>query len=184
MSHHRIPNRSGLKVALCLLTISSVGILSGCTEDMSDLRSYVSKVNARPGGHIEPLPEMRPFETYIYPEDQSGNPFQRLSFAEPQPEPTVADTGPRPDPSRPHEALEDFTLDSLAYVGTLERGDQSWALVKDPGGIVHRVQTGNYVGKNYGRIEKITPNTIKVRELIPKESGGWIEREAALALND
>jgi type IV pilus assembly protein PilP len=49
---------------------------------------------------------------------------------------------------------------------------------------VHRVQTGNYVGKNYGRIEKITPNTIKVRELIPKESGGWIEREAALALND
>jgi type IV pilus assembly protein PilP len=184
MTPYRIPSSAGFRILACVVFIASTAVLTGCTEDMSDLRSYVDRVNSRPGGHIEPLPEMKPFETYAYPHDQAGNPFKRLSFAEPKPEPEVAESGPRPDPSRPHEALEDFTLDSLAYVGTLEQHGDSWALVKDPGGIVHRVKEGNYLGKNYGRIEKITPNAIKVRELIPKEAGGWIEREAALALND
>lgn len=159
--------------------------LGGCQQDMSDLRQYVQQIKSRPGGHIEPLPEMKPFETYSYPDNAGRNPFTTLSFAEPQKDrKAAADSGPKPDPTRPHEVLEGFQLDSLSYVGTLQRNGNLWALVRDPGGTIHRIQTGNYMGENYGRITGISPSEITLRELIPNPQGGWMERKASLALKD
>ena len=137
---------------------AGVLLLAGCTEDMSDLRSYVAEVKQRPGGRIEPLPEIQPYATYTFPERPMRNPFEPLSFGLP-PEPQIAarTSGPRPDATRPREALEEFQLG---------------------------VREGNYMGQNHGRITDITPREIQVRELVPTSQGGWIEREANLALND
>ena len=164
---------------------AGVVLLAGCTEDMSDLRSYVSEVKQRPGGRIEPLPEIEPYATYTFPERPMRNPFEPLSFGLP-PEPQVAarTTGPRPDATRPREALEEFQLDALNYVGTLEQGGELWALIRAPGSTIHRVREGNYLGQNHGRITEITSREVQVRELVPTSQGGWIEREANLALND
>lgn len=160
-------------------------LLGGCAEGMGDLQRYIEDVRSRPGGEIEPIPEMEPFDTYAYPEDLDRNPFAAQSFADPEPEdPAVADSGLQPDRSRPREALEQFELDSLAYVGTLQREAQRYALVQDPDGTIHRVQTGDYLGRNYGEIQRITPNSIELRELVPNQQSGWIEREASLALSD
>ncbi|HKJ94454.1 MAG TPA: pilus assembly protein PilP [Gammaproteobacteria bacterium] len=159
--------------------------LGGCQQDMSDLRQYVQRIKSRPGGKIEPIPEMKPFETYAYPDDAGRNPFTTLSFAEPQKEKQGgAATGPKPDPTRPHEVLEGFQLDALSYVGTLQRNGHLWGLVRDPGGTIHRIQTGNYMGENYGRITGISPTKITLRELIPNPQGGWMKRKASLALKD
>jgi len=160
-------------------------LLGGCAEGMQDLQRYVEDVRSRPGGEIEPIPEMEPFDTYAYPEDLAHNPFATQSFADPEPQdPAVAGSGLQPDRSRPREALEQFELDSLAYVGTLQRESQRYALVQDPDGTIHRVQSGNYLGRNHGEIERITPNSIELRELVPNQQGGWIERDASLALSD
>ncbi|PWG64816.1 pilus assembly protein PilP [Sediminicurvatus halobius] len=160
-------------------------LLGGCAEGMGDLQRYIEQVRARPGGEIEPIPEMEPFETYAYPETLDANPFSVQSFAEPEPDDeAVADSGLQPDRSRPREVLEQFELDSLAYVGTLQREGERYALVQDPDGTIHRVQDGNYLGRNYGEIQRITPNSIELRELVPNQQGGWIEREASLALSE
>jgi type IV pilus assembly protein PilP len=49
---------------------------------------------------------------------------------------------------------------------------------------VHRVIIGNYIGQNDGKITGISPSKIDVREIVPDGLGGYIERPAALALND
>lgn len=90
----------------------------------------------------------------------------------------------RPDSNRPREALEAFPLDTLRMVGTLDQGGQSWGLVRANDGTIHRVQPGNYLGQNHGRIANITEYEIELVEIVPDGLGGWIERQASLALSE
>jgi type IV pilus assembly protein PilP len=94
----------------------------------------------------------------------------------------VATGGPRPDPNRRREPLEEYPLDSLKMVGTLTRANQSWAVVQAPDGAVHRAKIGDHMGQNFGRVKKITDNRVDLVELIQNPLGEWIEREANLAL--
>lgn len=179
MSIHRRPRQRVIIIA----TVAGLA-LTGCNEDMSDLRDYIAKVKARPGGEIEPIPRMEPFEGYKYPQQPLRDPFRTLSFAQPKADQDGSGSGPKPDPTRPREPLEGFPLDALSYVGTLSRDNELWALVQAPDGTIHRVQIGNYMGQNYGRITAITPTAIELRELVQKANGDWERRRSELALKD
>ena len=67
-------------------------------------------------------------------------------------------------------------------VGTFKVGKQFlWTgAVKD--GLVHKVQPGNYLGQNDGKVTEITGSRISLVEIIPDGLGGYIERPASLAL--
>ena len=156
--------------------------LSACAGDMDDLDSYINEVKARPGGRIEPLPEIQPYEVFAYVADTEG---YRSPFAPdtPQSAPS-AGGGTRPDPERSREYLEQFPLDSLRMVGTLMQGNTNYGLVQDSEGLIHRVVPGNYVGQNDGRIVEISESKIDVIEIISDGIGGYLEREAAVGLAD
>lgn len=177
-------SRSRLSAAPVALALLLTTVLAGCSQDMHDLRSYLEKVKQRPGGPIAAIPEMKPFATFNYPDTAVRDPFASLAFGEPERSQNRSQSGPRPDPTRPKEALEEYPLDSLAFVGTLQRGRQIWALIRDPGGTIHRVQTGNHMGQHYGRIVAISPRSIEVSELIPNQQGGWVQHDGSLAMND
>ena len=40
--------------------------LSACGGANDDLRAYIDEVKARPGGRIEPLPQVQPAPTFVY----------------------------------------------------------------------------------------------------------------------
>lgn len=176
--------RNRLATIRAVLMLSIIVLSAGCSQDMHDLRSYLQEVKQRPGGPIAALPEMKPFATFHYPDTAARDPFAPLAFGEPEQTASRAQSGPRPDPTRPREALEEYPLDSLAFVGTLRRDNQLWALIRDPGGTVHRVQKGNYMGQRYGRVVAISPRSIELTELIPDQQGGWLQHEGSLAMND
>lgn len=163
------------------ITALAIFAASGCTQDSSDLEAYIADVKRRPSAPIEPIPEMKVFETFSYPETPQRDPFSAPLQAKPVAE---SQDGPRPDPGRPREPLEDFPLDSLAMAGLLEQKGELWALVKDPGGVVHRIQPGNYLGQNHGRVTAISEQEVQVTELVSNGTGGWIERRAALAVKE
>jgi type IV pilus assembly protein PilP len=157
--------------------------LSGCSGDMDDLDAYINEIKARPGGRIEPLPEITPYEVFTYVADTEG---YRSPFVPDTPQ--VAAGGPgsttRPDRDRSREFLEQFPLDTLQMVGTLELADTTYGLVQTKDGLIHRVIPGNYMGQNDGRIVAITDSEIKVVEIISDGIGGYLEREAAVSLSD
>jgi len=68
-------------------------------------------------------------------------------------------------------------------VGTLERGKQTFALVKADAGL-YRVRVGNYLGQNFGVITKITDSEVALRELVQDSGGDWTERESTLLLQE
>jgi len=169
--------RNGL--ALLLITAG----LTACFGNNDDLDEYVTEVKLRPGGRIDPLPEITPYEIFTYVADADGvrSPFVPDT---PQSVATGAARGPRPDAERSPEFLEGFPLDTLRMVGTLYIGDSMYGLVQTSDGLIHRVIPGNFMGQNDGRIIDITESEIDMVEIISDGIGGYIERDAAIALSN
>lgn len=172
-------------VALCL---------SGCVNrDKSDLQKFVAQALKRPGGTIPPLPPIRPYQSYLYQSagKSARDPFR--SFQEAVPEAKVEESLTEDVDQRRYadeisahnrEELENFELDSLRMVGTLQDDDELWGIIQDNAGTVHRVQVGNYLGRNYGKILNIQEDRIELREVVKDSEGRWEERQANLALNE
>ncbi len=145
------------------------------------LEAYVKRMQSRAIKEIEPLPEVKPYETFTYNDASRRSPFvpsQPEEFAKKM----GSFNGIRPDANRRKEPLEAFPLDSLRMVGTLDKEGKRWAVVLDTDGSVHRITKGNYVGQNDGRVDDITEEKVLITEIIPDPSGGWRERKVALAL--
>ena len=156
-------------------------LLASCGgQQHADLQEYVARVKAQKKGRIPPLPEVKPYETFTYTANDLRDPF--TPFIQEAVEASPAAPGLRPDMNRKREALEQFPLDSLVFSGHLEKDGVLWGLIAAPDATVYRVKAGNYMGQNYGEIVAISETQIVLKEIISDGSGGWIEREATLAL--
>jgi len=165
------------RIALAAAVLAAV---AGCSDDTDQLRAQIAEIKSRPGGRIEPLPEVKPYETFAYPSADQRSPFEAGVASS-------ASAGPnsiRPDVSRPREFLEQFSLDTLRMVGTLKLQGHTYGLVQTKDGLVHRVLPGNHLGQSDGRITMIDEGKISLTEIVPDGMGGFIERPAALALSE
>ncbi len=158
--------------------------LTACA-DMStdDLEQFLNEVKSRQPEQIEPLPEIKTFETFYYAAQDLRDPFtQAVSEIAAQQEAAVAGGGLAPDPTRRREPLESFSLQELRMVAMMTLEDRTWAAVVGPDGTVHRLQVGNYIGRNHGQVQRITETSVEMVEIVPDGKGGWQERDNVLAM--
>lgn len=180
----RLHRLLGLVVAVAAVP-AYLGV-SGCAGGgMNDLTTYVEEVRARKSSRIAPLPEIQVPEIYVYSASEEKDPFQPIVDDEPD-DLAVARPNNETSPPQNHirEELEYYPLDSLRMVGTLAMQENMWALVTAPDGAVHRVQSGNYLGKNYGKITLVSDDRVELTEIVPDGMGGWQERDAKLDLSE
>jgi len=158
--------------------------LAGCgSRNFDDLDQFMAEKRSRPGGIIAPIPTFKAYEAFAYSATTLRSPFERpievREIAQLQ-----AVSAIKPDPNRPKEFLEQFTLDSLRMVGTLERNGTMWTLIRDPEGGVHRVTLGNYLGRHNGKIVETGETYIAVVEIVSDGSkDGWVERPRTIKLS-
>jgi type IV pilus assembly protein PilP len=175
---HMTRTRSAARRPLLALALATLAV-AGCSGRDADLTRFIEATSKEPGGRVEPLPEVKPYESYAYASSQLRSPFvpggSRVGGG---------GNGPRPETERPREFLEQFSLDTMKMVGTLKLNGQDYGLVRVSDGRVQRVLVGNHIGQNDGRIVGITASKISVTELVPDGLGGYIERPAAMALNE
>jgi len=180
-----------IKVSKITAVAAVALLLGGCiSRDISDLDAWTKEVLSRPGGRIKPLPAIKPYEAYTYQGSEEGKrdpfePFYRQREAQKE---EVADSGLTPEmeqeiKSRNREELEQFELDSLKMVGTMDDNNEEWGIILDPDGVVHRVSVGNYMGRNIGKITNIFEDHIELREIVKTPQGRWEERQASIALD-
>lgn len=159
-----------------VLMLAAASLLSACGSDMSDLEAYVAEVKSRTSTAIEPIPQLKQYVAFAFDPGGRRDPFTQVQ----QVSANVA--GPRPDLNRNREPLEEYTLDALRMVGTIDTPAGAFALVKDPDNVVHRVTIKNYMGQNYGEIVGISETEVSLMELVPDGFGSWVQRPASLAL--
>jgi type IV pilus assembly protein PilP len=155
--------------------------LTACGGDFQDLDDFMAEKKATPGGHIKPIPAFKAYKAFSYSASGLRSPFERpVEVTEVTR--LIMKSNVKPDPNRTKEFLEQFSVDSLAMVGTLQQGGTLWALLQDESGGVHRITTNNYIGRNHGKIIEATDSYISIIEIVPNGVDGWTERPRTIKL--
>src|SRR5499427_7546179 len=132
-------DRCGFRL-LCVALACGYAALTACSSADDELARFVEDTKKEPGGRVEPLPEIKPYETFVYAASDLRSPFLPSS-----PGSGAGLAGVRPDQKRNREFLEQYSLDTLKMVGTLRLGGSIYGLLQTKDGLVHRVTTGNHI---------------------------------------
>ncbi len=156
-------------------------VLTACSagEDHEDLKRWMSEAAKDARGKIPPLPEVKPYEAAAYDVGNLLDPFKTAKLGTEQQK--SGGSGLQPDLNRPREPLEAYPLESLKYVGVMTRKNKSYAIMLVDGAL-YQVRVGNYMGQNFGVINKVTESQVTLKELVQDSAGDWVERESTLLL--
>lgn len=168
-----------MKARFFVILLSALLTACGANEG-DDLDKFINDAGKDMRGKVDALPEVTPFVPVEFNKDGALNdPFK------PRKAQTTKNGGLQPDLNRPREAMEAFPLESLKYVGSLQKGKLKYALVRAPDNAVNQVGIGNYLGMNLGMVVDISDNEIKIKEIVQDElSGDWVERAASINLQE
>jgi type IV pilus assembly protein PilP len=172
---------------LAFLVLIAVA-LSACTgEDQEELSSWMQRERNSIKPDVKPIPEPSKFVPYSYGGERFVEPFSNEKLASilksGQSLPNEKSALIEPELNRRKQPLEAFPLDTMKMVGSLNRKGQLVGLVKVDK-LLYQVTRDNYLGQNFGRILKIEENQIVLREIVQDAAGEWIERPAALQLQE
>ncbi|MDO8903246.1 pilus assembly protein PilP [Hydrogenophaga sp.] len=176
------------KISGAILLTVIAALLSACSASGEDeLQQWmVSERNSiRPS--VTPIPEPSKFDPKAYTGESLEEPFSNSKLA------SILRSGQsvqlsnssliEPELNRRKQPLESFPLDVMSMVGSLSQQSQLVALVKVDN-LLYQVRPGNYLGQNFGRVERITETEVVLREIVQDASGEWTQRPAALQLQE
>ncbi len=160
-------------VAAAAMTAALAGC--GASSDHQDLRA-----GRRAGQTPGPSPCREQVAPFAYQASNMRSPFEPPVEIRARP----ASNGPKvkPDPNRARQYLEQYPIANLTMVGTLAQNARVYALVQDGDGGVHRVERGDYMGTDHGRVLGIEEAAIELVEIVPDGTGGWVERSRTVPL--
>jgi len=166
-----------------LLSLATAALIAGCSGngDFQDIKAFMDEVDSRGKGQIEPLPEFLAYQAFAYGAGNMRSPFEPPVVVKPV-DPNKKTASVKPDLNRVKQFLEQFNVGQIAMVGTLSQGARLYGLVRDPNGGVHRIQMGDYMGMDHGKILAIDENRIELLEIVSDGTGGWVERERTVNL--
>ena len=161
--------------------------LAGCgASSTDDIRQWMIEQRNSISPRVDPISEPKKFTAQAYGGEASVAPFssEKLLVAL-RSETAIAGNAAlvKPELSRRKEPLEFMPLDSMAMVGLLDKQGRKVALLRVDK-LLYQVKVGQYLGQNFGRITKISDTEITLREIVQDAAGDWVERPAALQLQE
>ncbi len=162
-----------------ILWFSALFMLTACSLTKGNLQQWMDNAQAEAKTKVRQpeIPTISKSPEYIDPVINGLNIFDSKRLR-----PTQQNGVNAPNPNRPKEILENFSLESLRYVGSIKQGNQLSAFV-EADGHTYTVRVGNYLGQNYGQITAITPDKLILSEVTEDSYGAWQRRTAELELN-
>ncbi len=174
--------------ARILVTMMAVVTLSACGgADNEDLQTWMADQRKSIVPKIVPITEPKVFKPQAYEQVAAVDPFDKEKLAQALKRDggqLVANSAlVAPELARRKQALEAYPLDAMAMVGSMVRAGKPVALIR-VNNLLYQVRPGEYLGQNYGRVMKIDETEVALREIVQDAVGEWIERSAALQLQE
>lgn len=155
----------------------SMFLLAGCGGDeFADLKTFMAQAGSNQPA-LEPLPPILAPDLFSYEEGDLPDPFKVRNLK-------TAKGGPRPEDNHPRGELEEYPLDALRMVGTMQKGGHLIALIGTPKSEVRMIRKGEYIGQNNGVVTDIRETGIDIREILQDGAGDWVENKAVLPLQE
>ncbi|HEX7636490.1 MAG TPA: pilus assembly protein PilP [Noviherbaspirillum sp.] len=169
-------------------TLAAVAVsllLGGCGDGgLQELKQWMEEVRRQTPVSVQKLSEPKKFIPFAYGGKNEPDPYSpaklSIAFAKAQ---AGTGGGSKPDLERRKEPLENYPLDSIKMVGTLQKPGLSYALLQVDKAIF-QVKVGNYIGQNFGMVTRITDTEVELKEIVRDAAGEWVERPAKLELQE
>lgn len=173
---------------MTLACVLSLLLLGGCSSASDDeLQQWMVQQKNQTFPKVKPISEPKQFKPEGYNQVTEFDPFsnKKLAMALKKDGAQAALNGAllAPELARRKEPLEEYPLDAIALVGSMQRAGQPVALVT-VGKLLYQVRPGEHLGQNYGRVTKITETELTLREIVQDATGEWVERMASLQLQE
>jgi len=159
-------------------------LLAACADETNELSVWMEQQRREARATITPLVPPKKFLPQPYEAAAGVDPYstQKLSVAVKQ-EAAQPNSLLSAEMNRRREPLEAYPLDSMAMVGSINRANQRYALLRADN-LLYQVKSGDHLGLNFGRVMKITETDITLREVVQDAAGEWIERTSTLQLQE
>ena len=178
----RLSMRTGLRRLVVMVGIACV--LAGCGGEQDELQQWMEQQRNQAKPSVQPLSPPKKFNPQAYVAGDAVEPFstQKLTVALKQ-EARQPNSLMASEQNRRKEPLEAFPLDSMSMVGSVVRQGRTFALLRVDN-LLYQVKSGDHLGQNYGKITRISETDVTLREIVQDAAGEWIERPAALQLQE
>lgn len=162
-----------MRNVLCLTAFLAIG-LTACQDDLAPANPATAMTAptapTAPTAElaVDPLADLAP--SYTYNPIGKRDPFR--SFFKGQDDGTIVNPTP----------LQRFEVDQYLLVGVVWGVSSPKAMVQDPEGTGHVVQTGTYIGKNWGKVSAITSTSVVITEEFTNIDGELVTNQLTLDL--
>ena len=152
-------------------------LLSACGDgEEGALRHWMASTRTAKAPPPAPLPQPTPFVPREYAGRNAPEPFSQTKIGD-----LNRVLSESPEAGRRREPLEDFPLENFKMLGAMHKRGETYGIVQVDNKI-HHVKVGQYLGQNYGRVVRITDQTIELRELVREGVGEWKQKMTSLKL--
>jgi type IV pilus assembly protein PilP len=168
-----------------MLVCAAASVLTGCGDGgVQEVRLWMDEVRRQTVVNVPKIPEPKTFMPFTYGGKEEVDPYSpaKMSIALAK-QSAGSGNGIKPDLERRKEPLENFPLDAIRMVGTLQKAGLTQAVLQVESA-VFQAKVGHYIGQNFGKIMKITDTEVEIREIVKDASGEWTERGATLELQE
>ncbi|MCA1247427.1 pilus assembly protein PilP [Massilia sp. MS-15] len=168
-----------------LAALGAALLLAGCGDgDVQEVRDWMKKVERETVPAVKPLPEPKDFVPYAYQPGAAIEPFSETKLLNELARVAANSANPlQPDAGRVREVLENYPLDTMRMVGTLQKAGVNYALVQIDASIF-QVKAGQRIGQNHGLVTRVSEGAIDIREVVQDPTGDWVARKATIELAD
>ena len=163
------------------LIIFSAAVPVGCQQSNGSIASFINQVESQSRKEIAQLEPEKSFQATQYIGDQLRIPFSLPAIAVAN-QPRIKQDCWQPGLRSKTGQLEKYPLEQLHLRGVMGSQGSISGLVLTPKGTLVKVQAGEYVGLNNGKVTEVTPKFILVQETLPDGLGCWQQRNVKLAL--
>lgn len=167
------------------ISLAAALLLAGCSDsDVREVRDWMAQVQKDTRPSVKPLPEPKDFIPYAYDGKDAVDPFNANKLLAELARSAATSNNPnRPDTNRAKELLENYPLDTMKMVGSMQKAGVIYALVQIDRA-VYQVRSGMRVGQNFGLVTRVNENAIDIREVVQDAGGDWVERMSRLELQE
>lgn len=173
------------KHLICLLLgCGTMLVLTACgNSGIDELQRWMTGVRSHAKVGVTPLIEPKKFIPFVYADTARVDPYNPNKLLVALAKLHDSSTGLKPNLDRRREPLENYPLDMIKMVGTLQKTGLSYVVLQVDK-TVFQAKVGNYIGQNFGMITAITESEVALKEIIEDASGEWVERNAKLVLQE
>ena len=168
------------------LVLSSLMLVACTNRGVSEVQQWMADVRKNTPVSVPPLSEPKHFEPFTYPSQDQVDPFSTVKLnVLLEKLRAITGKGLQPNLNRRKEPLEEYPLDSIKMVGTIQKAGLIYALLQTKEApAIFQVKMGNYIGQNFGMITAITESSVELKEVVLDASGEWVERNTKLELQE